>query len=282
MPTLERAASDTTHTADEVPGLDEPLGSAASGPSPDQDHDGRSQAALPAPGRAVPPWALFVLGLAVLAWSLVANWVIGDPGYTARNLLLTITLLVVARGAGLAPAELGLERDRVYDGLRWGGGAAAVIAVVLVAGVLLADALPGVATLLDDERAQLEGSALVSAALVRIPVGTAAFEETLFRGVLLAVFLRGTSLGRAALGTSALFGLWHVAPTAVSLELNGVVASSPEGIAAIAGAVAVTTVAGLGFTWLKVRSGSLLAPVLAHWATNAFGLLAAAASRALS
>ena len=35
-----------------------------------------------------------------------------------------------------------------------------------------------------------------------------------------------------------------------------------------AGTVLATTVAGVGFGWLRVKSGSLLAPVLAHLATN--------------
>ena len=226
-------------------------------------------------GRAV-PWVAFLLGVALIAWSLVANWAIGDAGYTTRNLLLTAAALLAARYAGLDNAELGLERDRIGAGLRWGGAAAVVTAAVIAAGIVLAELLPGVPALLADERAQLEGAALTTAMLVRIPFGTALFEEVVFRGVLLAVFLRGTSPTMAAIASSAVFGLWHIAPTAVSLELNGIAASSPEGLAAIAGAVAVTSAAGLVFTWLRWRSGSLLAPVLAHWATNALGLLAAA------
>jgi membrane protease YdiL (CAAX protease family) len=35
------------------------------------------------------------------------------------------------------------------------------------------------------------------------------------------------------------------------------------------------------FAWLRVRSGSLLAPVLLHLATNALGTLAAAAAHRL-
>jgi membrane protease YdiL (CAAX protease family) len=230
----------------------------------------------------VPTWALLALGAAITAWSLVANWLLGDMGYTTRNLVLTAAVLVGARSAGLSQAELGLERVRLRAGLRWGGGAAAVVAAGLLAVVAFADVLPGAAALLGDERADLQGAALAHASLVRIPIGTALFEEVLFRGVLLAVLLRRTTPSRAAFVSSAVFGLWHVAPTAVSLELNGVVASSPEGIAAIAATVAVTTVAGLVFTWLRQRSGSLVAPVLAHWATNALGLLAAAASRTLA
>jgi membrane protease YdiL (CAAX protease family) len=36
----------------------------------------------------------------------------------------------------------------------------------------------------------------------------------------------------------------------------------------IAATVVVTTAAGVGLAWLRVRSDSLLAPMLAHLATN--------------
>jgi membrane protease YdiL (CAAX protease family) len=38
--------------------------------------------------------------------------------------------------------------------------------------------------------------------------------------------------------------------------------------------VLVTAVGGAVFCWLRVRSGSLLAPALLHWAVNGLGLLA--------
>ena len=49
--------------------------------------------------------------------------------------------------------------------------------------------------------------------LVRIPFGTVLLEETLFRGVLLALALRRWSVATAVIVTSAIFGLWHVVPT---------------------------------------------------------------------
>ena len=239
---------------------------------------GDTSASMPGPGlRGRPsPRAALALSAGLIAWSLIANLVIGDTAYTVRNLLLTAGLLIAARRAGLSAAALGLTRQRVGDGLRWGAGAVAVIAVVLWVGVALAEALPLVPSLLADERAQLDGPALAAAMLVRIPLGTALFEEVAFRGVLLAVLLRCCSPKVAVLTSSVVFGLWHIAPTAVSLDLNGIAATSPSGLAAIVGGVLITTVAGLAFTWLRWRSGSLLAPVLAHWATNSLGLLAAA------
>ena len=46
-------------------------------------------------------------------------------------------------------------------------------------------------------------------------------------------------------------------------------------VALVVGAVVVTFLAGLGFAWLRLRSRSLVAPVLAHVATNGLALVAA-------
>ncbi len=46
--------------------------------------------------------------------------------------------------------------------------------------------------------------------------------------------------------------------------------------ATVAGiSIAGTSIAGVGFAWLRLRSGSLLAPVLAHIATNSFSIVTA-------
>ncbi len=218
------------------------------------------------------------LGVGLVAWSLVANLVIGDSGYVTRNVVLTALAIALARRFGFDPGQLGLARASLRSGLRWGLGAMAVVVVVLVIAVAVADHLAPVAALLADERAQLPAGRLAYVATVRIPLGTALFEEVMFRGLLLAAWLRVTSTGRAVWWSSAVFGVWHVAPTMVALELNSIEVLGAAGISAVFAAVAVTTVAGFGFTWLRLRSGSLLAPILAHIATNSFGLLAAVAA----
>jgi uncharacterized protein len=222
---------------------------------------------------------VLVLSGSLVAWSALANLGLGDQLYAPRNLLLTGGLLVLARRGGLTTEELGLARRDLGAGLRWGAGSTGVVAIVVGAGVVLADVIGPVATLLADDRAALTGPALAAAVLVRIPLGTAVFEEVAFRGVLRAVVRRRWSAVPATLWTSAVFGLWHVAPTIVALRINDVQPTSVAGLGAIAGAVVTTTVAGVAFDQLRARSGSLVAPILAHWATNALGLLAAAASR---
>jgi uncharacterized protein len=218
------------------------------------------------------------LALALLTWSVVANLGIGDHAYLGRNLALTAGLLLLARSLRLTWAELGLAPIDVGSGMRWGAVAVAVVAAAVGIGVLLADQVPLIAALLGDQRAALPPDELVYQAGLRIPVGTALFEELAFRGVLFAVLVRVSGPWRATLLSSAVFGLWHVAPTIVALEVNDVVATEPAGVGAIVGAVAVTAAAGVAFSVLRWRSRSLVAPILAHWATNALGLLAAAAA----
>ncbi|WP_448639237.1 CPBP family intramembrane glutamic endopeptidase [Geodermatophilus sp. URMC 63] len=117
--------------------------------------------------------------------------------------------------------------------------------------------------------------------LVRIPFGTVLWEETAFRGVLLAALARSVSPPVAVAGSAALFGFWHVHPTRSALVANDL-AGGPvaRGLAVGLGCAATAAAGGL-FTWLRLCSGSLLAPVLLHLAANAAGTLAAAAAHHL-
>ncbi|HWC29615.1 MAG TPA: CPBP family intramembrane glutamic endopeptidase, partial [Dehalococcoidia bacterium] len=112
---------------------------------------------------------------------------------------------------------------------------------------------------------------------VRIPFGTALPEEAIFRGALLGLFSRYHSPAVASGVTSLLFGFWHLAPTLRRLPTHGLTRSRPAAHQAawIAGAVAVTGTAGVLLSWLRVRSGSIVAPWLVHSAVNSAGYTAA-------
>ena len=75
---------------------------------------------------------------------------------------------------------------------------------------------------------------------------------------------------RAALVCSTLFGLWHV--YSVVRATGG---SEVHVFAAAVGTFLATAAAGIAFCWLRMRSGSLLAPAIAHLATNTVALVAA-------
>ena len=96
------------------------------------------------------------------------------------------------------------------------------------------------------------------------------FEEVLFRTVLLGALLTRWSTRTALAASSVLFGLWHVVP-AWETTSGSVVATA----GAIVGTVVVTTVAGLLFGGLRLRSRSVVAPILAHIGTNSFAYVAA-------
>ena len=76
--------------------------------------------------------------------------------------------------------------------------------------------------------------------------------------------------------SSVLFGLWHILPSIGTHEQNpalgSVVGEGRRGnILAVALSVLTTTVAGVLFAGLRLVSGSVLAPMGLHWATNGLG-----------
>lgn len=120
---------------------------------------------------------------------------------------------------------------------------------------------------------ELGAGELALRVLVLIPLGTVVCEEIAFRGVLLALALRLFPPMPANLFTAVVFGLWHLAGAAKTVS-----PVLPSG-ASVLGTVAVTGAGGLVFGWLRLRSGSVLAPMGLHLGTNGAGLLAAALAR---
>jgi membrane protease YdiL (CAAX protease family) len=196
--------------------------------------------------------------------------------YPAVNALAAAAALAAATASGLTAADLGLHPDKLRPGLRRGAAAAAPV----VAALALAALTPATRPLLDDERvASLTNRQLAYQVLVRIPVGTVAWEEIAFRGVLQAALRRVLAEPAATAAASATFGLWHIRPTAEALALNRLAPSRGARIAAVTAVAAGTAAAGALLTVLRERSGSLAAPVLLHLAANCTAPLAGAVAR---
>jgi membrane protease YdiL (CAAX protease family) len=214
--------------------------------------------------------------LAVCAFLLVYNNVVQlVPAqrslYVPMNLVVAAGLVAAARRRGLTWHDVGLSRDRARSGLIWGAVPAAIVAVGYAA-VLLSPARD----VLDDERyAGLSPSRLLYVTLVRIPLGTVVLEEVAFRGVLLAAAARAWSVRWAVVVSSAVFGLWHIRPTLSALAVNDLGGSLLSKVAGVGAAVVFTAGAGALFAWLRLRSVSLLAPMVLHVTTNSVGVVAA-------
>lgn len=193
--------------------------------------------------------------------------------YPAVNALAASVALGAAAASGLTASDLGLRRDRLRAGLRCGSAAAAPV----VAALGLAALTPATRPLLDDQRiAGLNRRQLAYDVLLRIPVGTVAWEEIAFRGVLRAALRRVLAEPAATAVGSAVFGLWHIRPTAEALAVNRLAAGRGTRILGVTTVAAWTAGAGALMCLLRERSGSLAAPVLLHLAANGTGALASA------
>jgi membrane protease YdiL (CAAX protease family) len=208
--------------------------------------------------------------------NLVAPW-----AYVPVCVITSAALILTARWAGGTWADLGLGRGTAARGLRLGF----LVTAVVLAGYLAAATLPGLRELLADRRVAALGLAEVLVkVLVWVPFGTVLLEETAFRGVVYGLVRRWHGTGTATAVSSVLFGLWHLLPARRLATVNPVVAevfgaSATGRAAAYVLALSGTALAGVVFCELRRRSGSLLAPMAAHWALNGIGYLAAYARR---
>lgn len=184
-----------------------------------------------------------VLGVLVIH-NLVTNLWFTGRWYVRVN-LATAGLVVWAGGVDLA----------------WGAPAVWPAVAVLGGGAVLVRVRPRLFA--DQRMAGVDGWGTAWRALVRIPLGTVVLEEVAFRGVLPALLAPGWSAG--------LFGLWHVAPAAATLKVNGVGRRGPG----VAAAVVVTAAAGVALWELRVATGGLVAPALVHVAVNSGATVAA-------
>jgi uncharacterized protein len=187
-------------------------------------------------------------------------------------------LIALARLAGLSWQDLGLGAGTWRRGATWAAVEIAAVALVYAVGA----ALPLTRNAFRDSRYHLAWPEALLTALVLIPVGTVLFEEVAFRGVLWGLLrdVRGAAV--ATIGSSVLFGLWHILPSlglaADNAAIGDTVGTGQSAqLIAVLGTVLFTGAAGVVFCELRRRSGSLLAPAGLHWATNAVGVLASAA-----
>ena len=218
----------------------------------------------------------------VLVSLVVVNvWVHVGPrrAHLVTGPLGALALLVVARAAGLSWTALGLSRAQLLPGLAYGAAAAGAIALVYVVGM----ALPLTRRAFLDTRYRIPMRAAVVTSLVTIPLATVVFEEIAFRSVLWGLLEADHGTTVATVVTSLLFGTWHVLPALDVTRTSTAISDSsrPTGrrriLLTVLGTVVFTALAGVVFAELRRRSGSVVAPLLLHWATN--GLAVVAASR---
>jgi uncharacterized protein len=179
------------------------------------------------------------------------------------NLGVGILVVLAAKRLGYSAAEIGLSREAWRRG--WKPGV--VIGALILLGVAV---LAGPAHRISADPA-VQGmplSILAWQVLIRIPIGTALFEETMFRGVLYVAWQRRWGGRGAVLGSSVAFALWHVVAEMHRQERQG----HPWGRDAAAAAIPVLGflfLVGVVLCCLRRRTGGVIATTIVHWAANA-------------
>jgi membrane protease YdiL (CAAX protease family) len=217
-----------------------------------------------------------VLAALVLAFGATSHQLVPRRWQVPAHLAVSAGAVAIARAGGASAEELGLAPDSLSNGLRWGLATVPPVCATVVLGL----ASPATRQFFADDRVdRLSGRELMYDALVRIPLATAVAEELLFRSALLGVALHRRERGRAIMATAIAFGLWHITPALhshASNEAGARLADRVGGRAATVGAtVVVTATAGAALTWLRLRSRSVVAPIVTHAAVNIAGLAAA-------
>ncbi|MBS1849168.1 MAG: CPBP family intramembrane metalloprotease [Actinobacteria bacterium] len=211
--------------------------------------------------RAGPLPLLIALVAVLTATNIARSSVVPHGAHFFLNVALAAGVVAAAHFmGGLDAAALGVSRRSLGAGLRYGAGAFGLVVVVAA----VAAALPAGRHALDVDDAHVTAGSLALRVGLIIPVGTVIVEELIFRGVLHGLLTRAFSPLRAWMIGAMLFGAWHVYP-----------AWRADGAAAAMGTFVATTIAGVIFVWLRVRSDHVVAPMLAHLATNTVPLTTA-------
>jgi membrane protease YdiL (CAAX protease family) len=218
-------------------------------------------------------WPVAVVIGALVVLNIVNNRVAPQSHYLLWAFGGSVLLLAIGLLDGNSWTDMGLGWSYLLPGLLWAAASIALITAVY----LIGSAFKRTRTAFHDERmSDLTGGRLMFQALIEVPFGTVLLEEIAFRAVLLSMLIRRLGLVWGVIVAAILFGLWHILPSIGTHEQNPALGSvAGQGrrgnIIAVALSVITTSVAGILFAALRLLSGSVLAPMGFHWATNGLG-----------
>ena len=206
------------------------------------------------------------VGVVLLVANLMSNRVLPGWAYVPWNVAVAAAIVALALLA-TSHEQLGFTAWR--RGVAWG----TVLLLLTIGGLALAITMPAFNELYHDRRVSADTGTWLYQALIRIPFGTVLLEEVAFRGVLPGLFMLRWGVVRGCIAASVCFGLWHVLPALTLNEVNPVATrvfgTGAGGVAiAVVFAVCSTALVGMGFCWVRLRSGSVLATMMAHVASN--------------
>ncbi len=182
--------------------------------------------------------------------SLQTIWLI----FVISHMFLFIALTLWTEAIGTGPFAGSLHADRYWLLLALGLGPVILIGAGALAGMLFSNGDPEWLYRGEKPPAYMSAAAFGPMMIMSVVVLAPLVEEVAFRGVALGCLLaRGWPPLHAALLTSTLFTVLHFQYVPLAL-------------------IPVFLI-GMFLAWLRIRSGSMAAPVLAHMAANGITLL---------
>ncbi len=207
------------------------------------------------------------LGL-VAGHNFAQNSLLNQKGYVLSNALVAASLVGLGRSSGASLTAMGLRPSMSSADMRMALAATASAATLAIAVM----AHPGTRVLLLDERARnASRDQICQLVLLRFPLGTALFEEIAFRGALPQLLARTDRTGD--LLSSALFGLWHVLPTA-RIRRGNLVGIRSGAVGTVATGSLAAAIVGRALARTRRSSGSVVLPWLLHAMFNITSYLA--------
>lgn len=202
------------------------------------------------------------LGFASYIFSIVSS-----ANKTIAIIASYLLVISIAMLANLSWASIGLSKDSLFKGLIYALPFIAVIVIGAIAVFLFNS------DIFRDERYKQGSNLVLFTVFITLPFFTVLIEELAFRGVLFGMLQNIVSQNYAVILSSISFGVWHVF-SANALNSVAIPTSIPK-ILVILAVIVATSLAGVFFTWLRIKSGSLITPILIHWAINSISIVLA-------
>jgi membrane protease YdiL (CAAX protease family) len=212
----------------------------------------------------LPWWPLAVVIVALVLVNIVNNRLAPQSHYFLWAVAGSVLFLAIGLLDGNSWTDMGLGFSYLLPGLIWAAVSIGLVTAVYVIGSLFKKTRRA----FHDERIrELSAGRLAFQALIEVPFGTVLFEEIAFRAVLFSMLARRFGVVTAIVVSAILFGIWHVLPSVGTHEQNPALGSVVGGgrrgnVLAILASV---------LTLMRVVSGSVIAPMGLHWATNGLG-----------
>jgi len=218
-------------------------------------------------------WPLLVVIAAIVIINIVNNRVAPQSHYLLWAFGGSVILIAIGLLDGNSFTDMGLGWWFYLSGFIWAAASIGIVTAFYVIGSVFRKTRQAFE---DESIGSLSGGRLAFQALVEVPFGTVLLEEIAFRAVLFSMLARRFGVGWAIVISALLFGIWHVLPSIGTHERNPALGSVVGGglrgnILAVAGSVLTTAVAGVVFALMRIVSGSVIAPMGLHWATNGLG-----------